>query len=185
MKNWKKRFTISDSDYVHDYNVTYELQKGSKDNTQSMTVDLNSGKMTIRDADGTIRESSIDQDALYRINAEIIESGLAVNPWSSHKLGDDCNTCDFGIMKVMVDDDVVHHLIFDETNLTSPGPSIKFRTDSSYFFSLVDCIADENGFDTFWISDSDVVHGNESEECSTIGGSRDKSTVIPKYGKDD
>ncbi len=182
---YKKRFTVSDSDYVHDYNVTYELQKGSKDNTQSMTVDLNSGKITIRDTEDMMNESLIDQDTLYRINAEIIESGLAVNPWSSHKLGDDCDTCDFGIMKVIVDDVVVHHLIFDETNLTSPGPSIKFRTDSSYFFSLVDCIAAENGFDTFWISDSEVLAGDEYEECSAIGGSRDKSTVIPKYGKED
>ena len=183
---YKKRFTVSDSDYVHDYNITYDLQKGSKDNTQSMTISLNSGKITIRDTDDTIQESSINQDTVHRINAEIIENGLAVNPWSSHKLGDDCDTCNFGIMKVMIDDVVVHHLIFDDTNLTSQGPPpIKLRAESPYFFSIVDCIASKNGFDTFWISDSEVLTGNEYEECSTIGESRDKNIIAPKYGKDD
>ena len=182
---YKKRFTVSDSDYVHDYNVTYELQKDSKENTQSMTTDLNSGKITVRDTEGTIRESSIDQDTLHRINAEIIENGLAVNPWSSYKLGDDCDTCDFGIMKVMIDDVVVHHLIFDETNLTSQDRPIKMRTNSPYFSSIVDCIASENGFDTFWITDSEVLIDDEYAECGTIGGSRDKNISVPKYGKDD
>jgi len=181
---YKKRFTVSNSDYIFDYNVTYQLQKDSKDNTQSMTIDLNSGKIAIIDTSGAVRESSIDQDTFHRINAEIIENGLIVNPWSSHKLGDDCDTCNFGIMKIMIDDVVVHLLIFDETTLTSQGPPVKIRAESPYFFSIVDCIASKNGFDTFWISDSEALHGNGYEECNTIGGNRDKN-ITPKYGKND
>lgn len=116
---YKKRFTVSDSDYVHDYNITYELQKGSKDNTKSMTIDLHSGEITIKDTDGTTQKSSTDQDTLHRINAEIVENGLVVHPWSSHKMGEDCDTCNFGLMKIIIDDISFHFLLFDDSMLSS------------------------------------------------------------------
>ena len=182
---YKKRFTVSDSDYVHDYNITYELQKGSQENTKSMTIDLHSGKITIMDADGTTRESSTDQDTLHRINAELVEHGLIVNPWSSHKMGEDCDTCNFGLMKIMIDDVVFHFLLFDDSNLSprSYNP-VMMMAESPYFSSLVDCVASENDFDTFWISDSGDSRSNDYDDCSSIGGKRTQE-IIPKYGKDD
>ncbi len=182
---YKKRFKVSDSDYVHDYNITYELQKGSKDNTKSMMINLNSGKITIRDVDGRIHESSIDQDTLYRINSEIIEDGLITSPWSSYKNGDDCDTCNFGNMKIMVDDVAFHFLIFDDVSLSSnrlnPADTM---AESPYFFSIVDCVASKNNFETFWISDSKILDGNDYKDCSSIGGKMNNE-ITPKYGKND
>ena len=184
----KKRFTVSDSSYIHDYNITYDLYKDSKDNTQSMKIDLNSGKIIIKDTNGIVRESSINQDTLHRINAEIIENGLTVNPWNNHKIGDDCDTCSFGIIKIMIDDVLVHFLVFDDASLISDDNNpINIRAGSPYLFSLVDCVASQNNFDTFWISDSTILsssNSNDYEDCSVIGGERDKD-IIPKYGKDD
>ena len=182
---YKKRFTVSDSDYVHDYNITYELQKGSKENTKSMTINLNSGKITISDIEGRIQESSTDQDTLHRINAEIIENGLIVNPWTSHRIGDDCDTCNFGTMKIMIDGTIFHSLVFDDASLSSDDRNpVKIRAESPYFFSLVDCVASNNNFDTFWISDSKNSNNADYNDCSSIGGKRDMK-IIPKYGKDD
>ena len=176
---------VDDCVIVYNYNITYELQKGSKDNTKSMTIDLNSGKTIIRDADGTTLESSTDQDTLHRINAEIIENGLIVNPWMSHRIGDDCDTCNFGIMKIMIDGTIFHSLVFDDASLSSDGRNpVKMRVESPYFFSLVDCVASNNKFDTFWISDSKNSNNTDYNDCSSIGGERDMK-VIPKYGKDD
>ena len=182
---YKKIFTVADSDYVYNYNITYELQKDSKDNTKSMTIDLNSGKIIIRDTDGTTLESSIDQDTLHRMNAEIIENGLIVNPWTSHRIGDDCDTCNFGIMKIMIDDVVFHSLVFDDASLSSDARNpVKIGAGSPYFFSLVDCVASKNEFDIFWISDSKNLNNTTSNDCSSIGGERDMK-IVPKYGKDD
>ena len=182
---YKKRFTVSDSDYVHDYNITYELQKGSKDNTKSMTIDLHSGEIAIKDADGTTHKSSTDQDTLHRINAEIVENGLVVHPWSSHKMGEDCDTCNFGLMKIMIDDVSFHFLLFDDSMLSSDNRnSMKMMAESPYFSSLVDCVALENDFDTFWISDSGDSRSNDYDDCSSIGGKRTQE-IVSKYGKDD
>ena len=182
---YKKRFTVSDSDYVHDYNITYELQKGSKENTKSMTINLNSGKITISDIEGRIQESSVDRDTLHRINADIIENGLIVNPWTSHRIGDDCDTCNFGTMKIMIDGTIFHSLVFDDASLSSDDRNpVKIIAESPYFFSLVDCVASNNNFDTFWISDSKNSNNADYNDCSSMGGERDMK-IIPKYGKDD
>ena len=181
----KKRFTVSDSDYIYDYNITYELQKGSKDNTQSMTIDLNSGKITIRGTDGTTRESSVSKDTLRRINADIVENGLIVNPWTNHKIGEDCDTCNFGAMKIMIDGNVFHSLVFDDASISSGDRNpVKIRAESPYFFSLIDCVASKNDFDTLWISDSTGSIRDEYDDCSKIGEERDNETVS-QYGKDD
>lgn len=61
---------------------------------------------------------------------------------------------------------------------------MKMMAESPYFSSLVDCVALENDFDTFWISDSGNSRSNDYDDCSSIGGKRAQE-IIPKYGKDD
>ena len=179
---YKKDFSVLPSDFVHDYRIEYNLQNGSAENTQTMTIDLNSGDITIADLDGIEHQTSIDADTLFRINAEIIENGLVENAWSSHMLGEICDTCNFGEMKIMIGDVVVHLLGFDETLLVEdPNSSVILSGESTYFFSLVDCVANENGFDTFWITEKSRT--KDYEQCSKIGGSIENPT--PKYTKSD
>ena len=101
---------------------------------------------------------------------------------SSHKLGENCDTCSFGEVKIAIEDVDVHMLIFDETSLSiDPHSSTILNGESKYLFSLIDCVAYENDFDTFWINDK--LRTKDYEKCSEIGGTINKPTS--KYGKTD
>ena len=179
---YKKDFLVLPSDFTHDYVISYKLQKDSTDNIQTMTINLNSGSINITNPDGSKRQSSVDTDTLVRINAEIIENSLVENAMTNHKLGENCDTCSFGEVKIAIEDVDVHMLIFDETSFSVDSHSSTILSgESKYLFSLVDCVAYENNFDTFWITDKPRT--KDYEKCSEIGEAISKPT--PKYGKTD
>ncbi len=181
----KHRFTVLDSDFVYDYKVVYKMQKGSQDSTQMMTIDLNSGMTTMERPDGATTESYLDTDTLLRLDSEITENDLVADPWTSHSLGEGCETCNFGIMQIYVGDTLVHFLLFDDENLSSVKDyKTELAGESPYFFSIVDCISSKNDFDTYWISDLGFTNKDSysDQECSRIGNQDDTentASVMP------
>ncbi len=171
-----ERFTVFDSDHTFEYKLAYSMQRDSTSNKGTMEINLTDGEMLIENLeDRTITETILDSETLEQLNSEIVKNNFVANPFTNEVYGDFCDTCNLGEIALYIDDVLAHHIAWDDRSL---GDSIsEFERGSpednefSSYFSLVDCIASKNNFDTYWISDSassEKKYAESEQNCSEL-----------------
>ena len=179
-----QKFSIIDSDHTFEHKLVYSMQKESTSNKRVLEIDLTTGEISAENPESReITKASLDSETRDRLNQEIKNYRFLSNPFTNQVYGELCDTCNIGQIELYIDDMMAHHIVWDDKSLetqlseTSPGGGEFFS-----YFDVVDCIAEKNNFDTYWISDSAITEKNYSDSTKACNDLvKDSSGLDPFF----